>query len=815
MIADDGVAGDRFGYSVAISENFAIVGAWRDNDKGRYSGSAYIFRRNGNQWLQQEPKLPVEYGKAFDECGWSVAMSGNDAIVGCYNNAAYIYNTKNTKLPLVFIPGVAGSELTEGDERLWLPPNWRMLYDGGKEQIMRLSLFPYDNPSKHIVATDVIRYPLPPTKLFSIYGKLLDYLTDKDKAGYIAYDLHMPPEKGDCDLRQISDDPEQNPNLFIFPYDWRQDLGELAQRLDKYIQCIQQFHPGEKVNILTHSMGSLVARRYILDSSSDPNDVEKYHNVEKLITSGAPWLGAPKTLHVANTGDIGIVGMNKEAVEYIVEPMAPTYQVSPGWYYHRFHPAFEEFGWDIDKDGIYYEDYAYEEYLKLLDYLYRPPSDIGTPSELVDEFHSGDQDDWSYDDSGIQYFHIYGLQHKLLTFVKLRTTENIFFSPLPGPSIIRKLIEPRFGEGDGTVPLISLQRQDDAHTINYNAPLAKLCEFSPSRSSKDGSYNHNFVNNQGEVHTAIDKLLRNGDSADCEEAYPQSPTQSSVRALLKNSTQDDSSTSEPAKYLTLVGVRNVVVIDEFGRRSDTLEDLEELDAYVFSIAEDVVTIAMGTQADYTIIFEVTEGFSLKFTMGIGNEMPPTQAIRYLDVDLPSGVNAMLLSPAEGIGLEWLRYDGDGDRDFEGIVQPTAEVTGDAAKDITPPSLSTEATEQASKSIITLSAKDGDSGVKAIYYSLDRISFQPYKEPFDVDPVQYPTIYAVADDNVANRSRLFEFELNEIPAPTPTPEPTATPVVSPPPTETPVPAVPEPSSFLLLGIGVIGLLGLTRKIIKKR
>lgn len=43
LIASDAAAEDLFGCSVAISGNTAIVGAFRDNDEGRKSGSAYLF----------------------------------------------------------------------------------------------------------------------------------------------------------------------------------------------------------------------------------------------------------------------------------------------------------------------------------------------------------------------------------------------------------------------------------------------------------------------------------------------------------------------------------------------------------------------------------------------------------------------------------------------------------------------------------------------------------------------------------------------------------------------------------------------------
>jgi hypothetical protein len=43
LLADDGAAEDRLGISVAISGATAIVGAYRDDDNGSSSGSAYLF----------------------------------------------------------------------------------------------------------------------------------------------------------------------------------------------------------------------------------------------------------------------------------------------------------------------------------------------------------------------------------------------------------------------------------------------------------------------------------------------------------------------------------------------------------------------------------------------------------------------------------------------------------------------------------------------------------------------------------------------------------------------------------------------------
>jgi len=84
LLASDGAVGDNFGQSVSISGNVALVGAEGDNDKGSWSGSAYIFRWNGISWVQEQ-KLLASDGAAEDRFGISVTISGDVALVGAYN----------------------------------------------------------------------------------------------------------------------------------------------------------------------------------------------------------------------------------------------------------------------------------------------------------------------------------------------------------------------------------------------------------------------------------------------------------------------------------------------------------------------------------------------------------------------------------------------------------------------------------------------------------------------------------------------------------------------------------------------------------
>ena len=95
----DGVGNDQFGYSVAISGNTAIVGAIFDDDNGTSSGSAYIYQFDGNAW-QETKKISASDAAASDFFGVSVAISGSEAIVGASfdddngsgSGSAYIYN---------------------------------------------------------------------------------------------------------------------------------------------------------------------------------------------------------------------------------------------------------------------------------------------------------------------------------------------------------------------------------------------------------------------------------------------------------------------------------------------------------------------------------------------------------------------------------------------------------------------------------------------------------------------------------------------------------------------------------------------------
>ena len=85
IVADDGAAVDEFGVSVAVSGDTAVIGAYWDDDPRGDSGSAHVFTRNDGVWSEQG-KLTASDGAPNDWFGWSVAVSGDTVVIGAYKD---------------------------------------------------------------------------------------------------------------------------------------------------------------------------------------------------------------------------------------------------------------------------------------------------------------------------------------------------------------------------------------------------------------------------------------------------------------------------------------------------------------------------------------------------------------------------------------------------------------------------------------------------------------------------------------------------------------------------------------------------------
>lgn len=114
----DGAGDDRFGHSVAISGNYAVVGAKMDNiGSNLNNGSAYVFHRQGDDWVEVK-KLTASDGLANDEFGTSVDIDGDTIIVG---------SVFNDNLPTLN-PGAAYIFVRNGND--WIEQDKLMASDG-------------------------------------------------------------------------------------------------------------------------------------------------------------------------------------------------------------------------------------------------------------------------------------------------------------------------------------------------------------------------------------------------------------------------------------------------------------------------------------------------------------------------------------------------------------------------------------------------------------------------------------------------------------------------------------------------------------
>lgn len=98
LSASDGSPVDEYGHSVALEGDVAVVGSPQDADAGAFSGSAYVHRRIGSTWVEEQ-KLTASDGEPFDLFGIAVDLSGDVIVVGAYDadgleqdtGAAYVF----------------------------------------------------------------------------------------------------------------------------------------------------------------------------------------------------------------------------------------------------------------------------------------------------------------------------------------------------------------------------------------------------------------------------------------------------------------------------------------------------------------------------------------------------------------------------------------------------------------------------------------------------------------------------------------------------------------------------------------------------
>ncbi len=97
LVPSNGTGDDYFGYSVGISGNTIVVGAYGNDSVAPEGGMAYVYTKPGTVWVNstQKAKLVANDANVYSYFGRSVAINGDNIVIGTFyhpNNYAIFEN---------------------------------------------------------------------------------------------------------------------------------------------------------------------------------------------------------------------------------------------------------------------------------------------------------------------------------------------------------------------------------------------------------------------------------------------------------------------------------------------------------------------------------------------------------------------------------------------------------------------------------------------------------------------------------------------------------------------------------------------------
>ncbi len=186
---------------------------------------------------------------------------------------------------VVFVPGLMGSELWRGSERLF--PNIKTLFTN--PEMLR---YPSPVEPRKILDEVVI---VPNLIKLDQYNRLGDYLVEE--LGY-----------------------QRGVDFFEFAYDWRQDVRSSAAQLGALIENLPRTQP---LVIIGHSLGTMVSRYYIERLGGKAR-------VERVILMGGPHRGVVKALtSLLDAPEVLPFGIMGERLRQVSMSFPSSYQILP------------------------------------------------------------------------------------------------------------------------------------------------------------------------------------------------------------------------------------------------------------------------------------------------------------------------------------------------------------------------------------------------------------------------------------------------------------------------------------------------------
>lgn len=211
----------------------------------------------------------------------------DDLTLAADGRAASASSVRTAHPPVVFVPGMMGSQLWRGSERIW--PNTKLM-------LTQPELYAVSEDdgieARGIVGEMVI---VPNLLKQQRYGRLAEYL--EEALGY-----------------------ERGKDLLEFGYDFRRDLRLAARRL---AQTIDGWTVTGPITLIAHSMGTIVSRYYV-------ERLGGKRKVGRLILLGGPHAGYPKAVsHLLSGPDLLPFGLLGDRLRETLITYPSIYQILP------------------------------------------------------------------------------------------------------------------------------------------------------------------------------------------------------------------------------------------------------------------------------------------------------------------------------------------------------------------------------------------------------------------------------------------------------------------------------------------------------
>ena len=654
----------------------------------------------------------------------------------------------NTRNPVIFVPGVAGSHL-ENDpdddgsyDEVW--PNIAELIKPGDDRflhVLRLDeegLNPLEASRSYtsVRVGDIIRTAWGK----DVYYSTVDYFTNH---GY-----------------------SENETFFVCPYDWRKDVLEIAsgllnKTLDQCVSNALAANPdASKVNILAHSMGGMVARAYIFDKAN----AEK---VERLVTLGTPYLGAPKValgiLHeLCFLEQYFYCLTNPRTVHDLLVNFPSAYQLAPGYGYFQVYPnGYLRRDYDGDGDGQV-DGWLNEQLSHTL--LARQNSRLAWYAR---NYH-WNLDGWKRDDAnGVQVFMMVGDRHGTPALITERRQSTWL-----KPSEVNTTYQyEKIRNGDGTVPI----RSADMRYLPGGIDLSgNALIFYFDLTHEDLPLDNSVLQFAIDIFTApsAETARRNAMSLVSSNASGQAyPEQDEQNGIFKGNLRAFRPVSSPrTEPLPLEGhlfqfdaSSRIEIRDEAGKllvhpqATDAGQnEIPNADYLPFNGGA-MIFLRNDQQYEVRLLGHEVGSTDMKIQSVVDEIV--VQTVRYDDLPLtPSSVASLAFDPSAAASGFFI-LDQNGDSIPDGIFEPSRILNQTESQDTIAPksfiSVQGEADGQGNylgEVRIIITATDGldGTGVAKIEYSTDQgVTVKHYESPFLVNTASTHSIIAKATDLTGN------------------------------------------------------------------